>query len=222
MMKTFLTTLILSLGFATFSQAALITNGDFQSCDLSGWQTDTDGFGDPGATADFSVLNNAGQCAAQLRVDDGSSATAFFANTLFQELDLSAAAGDILTLNFDWDFAGTDGDSLLGDYFSVFLSNTSGDPFGADGTLGYLIDPTSEYAAGQFSMTLDASLYNQTGWTLNFVLQDALSPTQDILFSTLNIDNASISATSTAVDAPATLSLSLLALLFFARRKFIV
>jgi hypothetical protein len=53
-------------------------------------------------------------------------------------------------------------------------------------------------------------------------LQDALSPTQDILFSTLNIDNASISATSTAVDAPATLSLSLLALLFFARRRFIV
>lgn len=219
-MKKILTTLLLSLGLSTFSQAALIANGDFQTCDLTGWQRDTDGNGDPGATTDFSVLNNAGQCAAQIRVDDGSSASAFWANSLFQELDLSAAVGDILTLSFDWDFAGTDGDPWFGDYFSVFLSNVSGDPYGADGTLGYLLDPSSEYGTGQLSVMLDARLYNQTGWTLNFVLEDALSPTQDILFSTLNIDNASISVASSSVDAPATLSLSLLALLLFARRKF--
>lgn len=222
MMKPLLATLILSLGLSGVSQAALITNGDFQTCDLSGWQRDTDGFGDPGATADFSIVNNVGQCAAQLRVDDGATASAFFANSLFQELDLSAAADEILTLKFDWDFQGTDGDPLFGDFFSVFLSDGGVSPLGADGLPGYLIAPVSDYGTGQFSMLLDASIYNIAGLSLNFVLEDAISPTQDILFSTLTIDNAMISVERTSVNAPATLSLSLLALALLARRKFAV
>jgi len=199
------------------AHAAMINNGNFQTCDLSGWQKDTDGLGDVGASADFSVVDNAGACSAQIYVDDLDTSTAFFANTLFTDLDLSATDGQTLTLSFDWLFEGTDGDALFGDYFSVFLGDGSGDSFDASGNLGFLVDSTSEYGSGMFSIELDASLYNQTGWTLEFQLFDALSPTSDILFSSLQIDNVQLIAN--AVNTPASSLMFMFALAFVCLRN---
>jgi hypothetical protein len=216
----FLLTLIVaaSLCISGLSHGAAITNGDFQTCDFSGWQKDTDGFGDLGATPDFSVINDSGQCSARLYVDDVNTASAEFANTLFTDLDLSASAGEVLTLSFDWRFEGSDGEADIGDYFAVFLGNGTGNSFDAEGALGYLIAPVSTYGTGQFSIDLDAGLYNMLGWTLEFQLGDAFSPTEDILFSSLTIDNVQLKASSILVNAPASLALLLLATVYARRR----
>nr|WP_241264092.1 hypothetical protein [Bowmanella dokdonensis] len=203
-------------------QAALITNGDFQSCDLGGWNLDTDGLGDQGATGDFAVENNAGHCRALLTVDDGQNASAFFANTLYQELDLSVAAGQSLWLSFDWEFFGTDGDPLSGDFFNISLNDGLGNLYGADGQLGALLQSSlegqSSYGSGSLNILLDSSFYNQSGWFLDFTLQEGFA-IGDGLFSTLAIDNVSLRAVSVQVSEPALPALMLLGILALCMRR---
>ncbi|WP_018984152.1 hypothetical protein [Salinimonas chungwhensis] len=197
---------------------ASIVNGDFATCDFSGWQQDTDGLGAPGNTADFTIANDAGNCSANIMVDDMTTSTAFYANTLFTGLDLSASEND-LTLSFDWTFSGTDGDAQAGDYFSVYLSDGSGAPFNAQGMPGYLIDPVSSYGSDSFTAVLDSSLYTMSNWTLEFQLFDAFSPTDEPLMSVLNIDNVQLTAQAVAVSAPATGILASLCTLAALRRR---
>lgn len=205
--KEFLSVVFVLL-FSVNAYSGLINNGDFQSCDFQNWQKDTDSAGDPGATGDFSIDNNAGNCSAVISVDLLDGATAFNANTLFTALDLTVASGD-LQLSFDWDFSGFDDGSFLADSFFVSLSNGTGTLFNANGEHGHLIEASSIYESGSFSALLDASFYNQTNWTLDFTVQGGFNPTS--ASSKLNIDNVSLTSVATSVPEP-----SMLIILFFA------
>lgn len=190
--------------------SGIINNGDFQSCNFQHWQKDTDGVGDPGATGDFSINNNAGDCSADISVDLVDGASAFSANTLFTALDLTVASGD-LRLSFDWDFSGRDDGSLFADNFFVSLGNGTGNLFNANGEHGHLIETTSSYGSGSFSVLLDSSFYNQSNWTLDFSVQGGWNANTS-LSSTLNIDNVSLTSVITSVPEPGTLFILLIAI----------
>ena len=190
--------------------SGVINNGDFQSCDFQHWQKDTDSTGDPGATGDFSINNNAGDCSAVISVDLLDGASAFSANTLFTALDLSVASGD-LQLSFDWDFSGLDDGSLFADNFFVSLGNGTGNLFNANGEHGHLIEASSNYGAGSFSVLLDSSFYNQSNWTLDFSVQGGWNANTS-LSSKLNINNVSLTSVVTSVPEPGTLIILLIAI----------
>ncbi len=211
--KEFLSVVFVLL-FSVNANSGIISNGDFQSCDFQGWQKDTDSFGDPGATGDFSIDSNAGNCSAVISVDLLDGATAFSANTLFTALDLTVASGD-LQLSFDWDFSGFDDGSFFADSFFVSLSNGTGDLFGANGEIGHLIEASSIYDSGSFSALLDASFYNQTNWTLDFTVQGGFNvpPFSSSSFSSkLSVDNVSLSSVATSVPEPSTLIMLFIAM----------
>ncbi|MBU3001959.1 hypothetical protein [Paraglaciecola arctica] len=201
-----LTTMCLLI--ATNAQANLIANGGFQSCNFSGWDTYTDGTVNTEQNGDFNIINNAGECQAEINIDFNNGATAFEANTLSAALDLTATANSQLWLSFDWDFSGFDNESVDADWFFVNFINDLGEMVGPDGELGFLIDPTSAYGAGTFSMMLDSSMNNQTGWFLDFNLEGGF--TADSFSSTLLIDNITLTAIPHDVPAPPLTALLLL------------
>jgi hypothetical protein len=177
------------------SLAASITNGDFASGDFTGWSLDTDGF--TGTAPDFQIETSGGNSYARIEADYWSTPGdtlsdaqdwVWFANTLFQDLDLSANATDLLQLTFDWTF---DGESTqnLDEYFLVGLGDGSGSYYGADGSLGFLMEQMT-YGSGNASFLLDSSFINSTGWTLEFQLAAGF----DGYGSFLNIDNVALAA----------------------------
>ncbi|WP_416307871.1 PEP-CTERM sorting domain-containing protein [Neptunicella sp. SCSIO 80796] len=193
---------------SSLSHAAVIANGDFQSCNFNGWQKDTDGNGDPGSTNDFNMLNNAGECQAEISLDFTRGASAFVANSLFTELDLTVAADQQLQLSFDWDFSGFDDQTISADLFSVILTNDLNFPTAADGNPGFLIDSTAIYASGSFSAMLDSSFNNQSGWFLNFILEGGFNPGS--FSSSLLIDNVALTVVSNDVPEPPVTAMLLL------------
>jgi len=196
------------------AQAANITNGDFQSNDFTGWTQDVDGFPlHPGSFNDFSIVQpTAGNYAARIEADYWSTpgdtlSTAqdevFFANTLYQGLDLTASAGQDLVLSFDWVFSGEG--AGFDENFIVALGDGSGNYYGADGNLGFLLNPL-DYGSGAYSIMLDSSFANAIGWTLEFQMNAGF----DGFGSNAVIDNVSLPAvtnTSNNVPEPAVLCL---------------
>lgn len=191
-------------------QAGVITNGDFQTCNFDHWQKDTDGWGDPGATGDFSIINNAGECQAEISVDYLNGATVFDANTLFTALDLSSS-GDELRLSFDWSFTSFDLNDDLSDFFFVSLNDGNGNLFDENGNHGFLISPSSATGAGSFSKTLAPSFNNRSNWFLDFTVQAGFNP--ESYSSVLTIDNVTLTAVTTQVPEPSTLAILLFALI---------
>ncbi len=188
------------------SLAANINNGDFQSNDFTSWNQDVDGLGAPIAFLnDFSIVEpTAGNYAARIETDFWSTPgdtfstpqdEAFFANTLFQTLDLSVIAGQDLVLSFDWTFSGEE--SAFDENFLVALGDGSGDYYGAGGSLGFLLNPAA-YGTGTFSATLDSSFVNVLGWTLEFQMNAGF----DGFGSFATLDNVSIAAVTQAVPEP--------------------
>jgi len=209
---------LLCLLLASGAHGTLLSNGAFQSCNFSGWETYTDGVSNTTRDGDFNIINNAGECQAEINIDFNNGATAFSANTLSTELNLSAAADTQLWLSFDWDFAGFDDGSDSADWFFVNFINDLGEMVGTDGSLGFVIDPTSTYGAGSFSMMLDSKVNNQSGWFLDFNLEGGFNP--DSFSSTLLIDNVTLLAIPTDVPAPPMTALLLLGTAaLFSRRK---
>ena len=200
--------ILLCVLIASGAHANLLTNGGFQSCNFSGWETYTDGSTNTVRDGDFNIINNAGDCQAEINIDLDNGTSAVFANTLSTELDLSVAANSQLWLSFDWNFAGSDDGSEFADLFFVNFIDDLGIITGADGNPGFLIDPTSEYGSGTFSMKLDSSFNNQSGWFLDFNLEAGYSP--DSYSSTLLIDNVVLNAVPTDVPAPPMTALLLL------------
>ncbi|MHB8766549.1 MAG: hypothetical protein ACYDA8_19740 [Deferrisomatales bacterium] len=110
--------LALALALATSpAGAASLVNGTFATGDLTGWSLDTDGGGPPDLTvfSDFGVEAVGGGFVARIEADyyetPGDSTSApfnqvWFANTLYQALDLSAGPGLDLYLSFDWELGG--------------------------------------------------------------------------------------------------------------------
>jgi len=112
-----------------------------------------------------------------------------------------------LILSFDWSFGGED---LIGldEYFLVGLGDGTGDYFGADGSLGFLMEQLV-YGSGSSSFLLDPSYANSTGWTLEFQLAAGYNG----YGSYLNIDNVALQAVSANVPEPSVLWLLTIGLL---------
>lgn len=209
---------LLCLLLASSAHANLIANGGFESCNFNGWDTYTDSDVNTVQSGDFNIINNAGDCQAEINIDLTNGASAEYANTLSSALDLSVAANSQLWLSFDWDFSGFDDGSEFADLFFVNFIDDLGIFTGADGNPGFLIDPTSAYGSGTFSMMLDSSFNNQPGWFLDFNLEAGYTP--DSYSSTLLIDNVTLLAIPTEVPAPPMTALLLLgSAALFSRRK---
>ncbi|MEW6487975.1 MAG: PEP-CTERM sorting domain-containing protein [Thermodesulfobacteriota bacterium] len=161
------------------ARAASIVNGNFATGDLTGWSLDTDGAGPPDLTlySDFGVEAVGGGNVARIEADYFETpgdwlSTPFnqvwFANTLYQGLDLSAGPGLDLYLSFEWELGGEA--AVTDEVFLVGLNDGSGSLYGADGTLGLLLEATA-YGSGSFSALLDyATFANASGWSLDFQL----------------------------------------------------
>lgn len=206
MLKRSLLILGFCFSFSSTTHAAII-NGDFQTCNSTGWQTDSATFGSPGFNTDFSVVNNGGNCALEIAIDLASTQE-FVANTLFTELDLSVTAGFGLNLSFEWKFDGEETGLTSGrdNWFAAFNDGT-GSYVDETGNLGSLFE-SAEYGAGTFSVDLDPAVFNLNNWSLEFQLLAG----SDINFlgSLLSIDNVSLntfalSNGSNAVTTPSTL-----------------
>ncbi|WP_281561369.1 PEP-CTERM sorting domain-containing protein [Thalassomonas sp. RHCl1] len=206
---------VLLLGQA---QAAMITNGNFaDSCSLDGWHQDTDGVGDLGG-GDFTVTGVNPGCAASIHVDYQDT-NVFFANTLFQELDLTGAANSrfLLTLDFSVDSELNSSDSgFIADYFAVGLNDGSGAYADETGAPGYLLAPVDIDGLSVFNLSFELSsdFANQSGWFLDFQLGIGAnnSGASDLAGSSLAINRVSLTEIAAEVPEPETLLLLVLAM----------
>lgn len=232
--------LLLVFGSATAS-ANLITNGDFGTCDFTGWEKDTDGFGDVSLGNDFEIRTAGSSCNASINVDyfetqadplSSPVSEAFFANTLYQVLDFSGMAGSVFDLTISWAFE-TEADLqdpfFIADYFFIALFDSS-NYFGADGTQGYLVGPTDidDTARNETTFRLDSSFLNTSGWSLDVQLLpgfDFLTGFSDAYGSSLLINNVSLvevkasNEPPASVNEPSILVLMLLSFLMLVRRR---
>lgn len=203
------------------SQAAMITNGDFQTCDLTGWGTDSFTFGSPGYATDFNAVDTgAGNCAAEIGIDLATTQE-FIGNSLFQEMDLSVAGGFGINLSFDWAFDGEETNVNIGrDFINIGLGkvNNIGEYLLHDenGAVGNLVS-TDQYGSGSVSVDLDASLFNQSDWFIDFQIN---AGNVNFLGSLLTVDNVALTTfalPANPVPEPAGLALIGLSALAFGR-----
>lgn len=217
MNKTIKSIALLGMFLLSTPQAAasVITNGDFaNSCSLTGWNQDTDGNGDIGSP-DFSVGGSAPNCTADIAVGDWTTSPAFFANTFWQDLDLTGTAGSTFTLSMDFsvdsDLTSLD-QNFFADSLIIGLGDGSGSLFNGQGVLGSLFELDID-GAQSFSLdfTLDSSFVNQTGWSLEFQMFD----TFDAFGSLLSISSVSfVENLASAPSVPEPTNLALLSLAF--------
>jgi hypothetical protein len=220
------------------THAGMITNGDFASCDYSGWQKDTDGAGDISFGNDFEIDASGSNCRAAINVDYFDPAgdpfgtpisEAWFANTLYQELDLSGNADSTweLTIGFEVGSEGTNQDPFfVADYFLFGLNDGLGNYFDENGDIGFLVDPTDIDGSFRDSLTfeLDSSFTNMTGWFLDAQLNVGVDQfgMPDGFGSTLYINEVTLTevlAPVTDVPEPSTLAIFGLGLLGLVNRK---
>ena len=205
--------------------AAMITNGDFaNSCNLNGWQTDTDGAA--GGVNDFTIDGSAPNCRASINVDyDGITEVYYSGNTLYQSLDLSGNADSTFLLSMDFSVSSqitSNDQGFIADYFIVALFDGT-DYYNQNGDLGFLVSPTEINGDQQYNLSFELSsdFANQTNWSLDFqVLLGLEDFDTDFFGSTLSISNVSLTEQQVSVPAPA--SFALLAVSLFglsARRK---
>ena len=218
---------------ATDTQANII-NGDFATCDFTGWQKDTDGAGDVSTGSDFSIVNAGGNCSGVINVDHFDPAgdffgtpldDVFFANTLFQDLDFTGAADSTFVLELDFSVE-TEADSndplFLADFFLIGLNDGSGNYFNADGNLGLLFDGDITGANNQsLSFELNNSFVNQNGWSLDFQVGVGFDNFgfSDAFGSTLLVNNVSLTEVSAAVPEPSAMYLFSLGLIAAVARR---
>lgn len=220
------------------AHAGTITNGGFSSCDYSGWGKDTDGAGDISLGNDFEIDAQGSNCRVAINVDYFDPAgdpfgtpisEAWFANTLYQELDLAGNADSTwaLTIEFEVRSEETSQDPLfVSDYFLFGLNDGLGNYYDQAGALGFLVDPTDIDGSFTDSLTfeLDNSFTNMSGWFLDAQLNVGvdLFGMPDGFGSTLYINEVTLVEVKTpAIDVPepSTLALFALGLLGLGRRR---
>lgn len=193
---------------------APITNGDFESCTFDGWQKDTDGWGDTSVGQDFVVTNAAGNCAGTIQIDS-TETEAFFANTLFQSIDIGSAS----SLSFDItinSLLSSSSSGFIADYFVVAFGDGSGAFYDADAQLGTIIEQQiNGLASFSLNIMLSEALSSMANLTLEFQLLPGvgIDGFTDGGLSSLTVDNVAFNTFD--VTAPTTLFLissSLLAL----------
>lgn len=198
--------LVAGLTLSTPGSAAMLTNGDFETGNFTGWTRDTDG--NAGTTPDFQIIGSPGSYQARIQADyAGDLAT--LSNTLYQLMNLTAGPGEQVKVSFDWVFAGAAGSP--DEDFVVGLGDGTGNYYGADGNLGFLLTGTA-YGSGSFSTLLAASYSNASPWTLEFQVNKG----SDAAGSYLLLDH--IQLDTVPVPAPFLLFAPGLALLAWRRR----
>lgn len=204
--------------------AAAITNGDFSTCDYTGWSKDTDGLGDFSTGSDFRIDTPGGECRAAIEVDHWStpgdlSSTplndVWFGNTLFQELDLSADTDSVLQLNISYEVQGNN--TSAPDYFLIGLNDGTGSYYNEEGDLGFLKAPTDIVGSARenLTFTLDSSFFNQSGWFLDLQLNvgvDTFTFMPDGFGSTLFVNEVALTEIRPPQSVPEPSSLALLAI----------
>lgn len=211
-MKKQLATLLLFGLVVGQSFAATIQNGDFQTCDYSGWSQFSDL--DPVEPNDFTIANNAGDCSAVIAADASDA----FTNILFQDLDLSAQTDSALMLSFDFsvDSELTNQDFGFADYFSIYLFDGF-DLVDNTGGLGAIFDNIDINGPASYvqSFMLDSSFNNALGWSLEFqvVSNFDFAPA----FLTINsVSLVEVPANATPVSTPSIFALLVLFIAFTA------
>lgn len=208
---------------SSYTFGGAIVNGDFSSCDYSGWQKDSDAEGDVSTLNDFAMANNGGDCSASINVDhfDGAGTPldyAWFANTLFQELDFAGAADSTFSLEIDFavDSEMTSNDpDFIADYFLIGLNDGAGNYYDQTGGLGFLYDADIDGAFSQvLSFELDNAFVNQGGWFLDFQLNIGADDFgfSDAFGSTFLLNSVSLTENKRLSDVPEPAALSLLSL----------
>ncbi len=218
--------------FSLNANASLIQNGNFDTCDFSGWEKDTDGLGDVSLGNDFEIFDNGRVCSAAISVDyfetegdpfSSPISEAFFANTLFQELDFTGSAGSTFSLTIDvraFSEADSGFPSFVSDYFLIGLNDGLGNYYDETGNLGFLVDPidVDGFFEDTFTFELDTSFLNQTGWFLDIQLNigiDNQTFFPDALGTTLyvnSVEMVEVKAPVSEVPEPSALALFLLGL----------
>ncbi|MFT2091968.1 PEP-CTERM sorting domain-containing protein [Paraglaciecola sp. 2405UD69-4] len=218
--------------------ATMIANGDFASCDFSGWQKDTDGFGDISMGNDFAIQSTGTSCSAEINVDHFDTTgdvfgtpidEAWFANTLYQELDFTTTNDTNFLLEIDFSVdteANNTGPSFIADYFLIGLNDGMGNYFDEGGELGFLYEPTdiNQALSQTVSYEIDSSFANQTGWFLDFQLNLGVDEFgfSDAYGSSFLINSVSLTEVDAVVSEPATVwlfSLGLIGLFLRNRRN---
>lgn len=215
---------------STNPQATTITNGEFSTCNFSGWNKDTDGLGDVSAGNDFYIDGASPVCRAAIEIDSFDSPgdffspfldDAWFSNTLFQELDLSGNVNSALKLTIEFAVA-TQGNAFnpffVPDYFFIGLNDGLGNYYNQAGELGFIVDPSDIIAplSNTITFELDSSFINEPGWYLDFQLSVGIDDfgMSDAFGSTLYINNVSLIDTQSH-DVPEPSTLALIGVAFF-------
>lgn len=204
---------------------ASIMNGDFSN-GFNSWVMDTDG--GSGANSDFSIVNGAARVEADFYSTPGDLTSTplnevFFGNSLLSHtIDLTGSSAP-LTLQFDYRFDGEDGNSDGGERFSVFFSDNAGNAYGADGQLGFLLAPTTDYDTGTFLAQINPLDFSSlVDLNVSFLLEVGTNSAglNNGLGSAFTLDNVSLSP-AVPISEPAMLSLMLMGLgtLIYRRRK---
>ena len=214
-MKLTKATLILATALAWQpAQAAFFTNGNFETCDLSGWQTDTDG--GPANSDDFAIAESDNGCSAVIYADRSDA----FVNTLYQPIDFTTDENAQLVLQYDFSVTSAVDDQppLTADYFTIGFGDGSGLLYNAGGELGSLFGQPDINGLMNYTgdILLDGSFNNQQGWTLEIQLFSNF----DFEQASMTINSFSIQATDNQINvpAPATLPLILCAFGLIGRR----
>jgi len=242
-MKIIKTAIVISILMLTSSaSAAMITNGSFDTCDYTGWGKDTDGFGDVSLGNDFEIDGAPSSCRAAINVDYFDPvgdpfgfpiSEAFFANTLFQELDFSGSVGSSFELKVGFEVDGEgqsilNGADFIADYFLFGLNDGTGNYFDENGNLGFLIGPTDidGNMSEEFTFEIDTSFLNQSGWYLDFQLNlgfDNQTGFTDAFGSTLFINNVSLTEIQApSIPEPSTIAILALGIAALVNRKKLV
>ena len=196
--------------------ANLITNGDFETGDLSGWQTNGDvRVAQAGVIANIQGMDN-NYALLGFGITDGNS-------TLRQDFEVTGA--DEITISFDWAFDYWDNSASADDTFLSFVRQDDTPAYRitlldlqTNGTGFFDVDAGIAY--GSFERTYDISHYTAEEARLIFRLKEE---TDSNLFtgtaSVAGIDNVVITASS--VPEPSSVALLSLGLagIGLARRK---
>lgn len=212
-------TMLLLCSVAAISHSAAITNGDFASCDYTGWNKLIDFDPDTGTSSDFEITS--GDCAAKMNVDSQDT-LAYLGNELSQTLDLSNSSSSPLQLSFDItvdsEFNSND-TFFVADYFVIALYDSVTELFYDEtGGLGSLFEGDIDGAASYSkSFFLDASSFDSGDWSLVFQLNLGADDNEvtDFGASSMTIDNVTLNA----VNTPSMLLLVLASMTLVFRRS---
>ena len=180
--------------------SAAITNGNFaESCSLTGW-------GQEGDASSFGISGASPNCTADVSADDFS-----WNNTLYADLDLTAAVDSSLLLSMDFGITS----DLVDDEFSIGLFN--------EDTFDYIDIFSGLTLENEGLFHIDFNLdgiINDNFWVLEFNVTDfSIGPDDDFFVSTLSISNVSLTEISAEVPEPTSLAIFALGFAGLAARR---